>query len=148
MGVGADPSDREHQVGDNPLAADNDGDPHLRSSRHILGYELQAGDGYAGEVDDLIVDDQERQVRFLVARVDPGRWISRARHLVAAEWLQELDWESRKLAIDLSRGQIEDCPEFDPMEPANRECEQRLYDYYGRPRYQSSETEDELRIQQ
>jgi hypothetical protein len=37
--------------------------------------------------------------------------------------------------VDLTKEVIEKSPEFDPSAPVNREYEEVLYDYYGRPKY-------------
>jgi hypothetical protein len=37
--------------------------------------------------------------------------------------------------IYLTRGQIDDSPEFDVSGPLSREYEERLYDFYGRAKY-------------
>lgn len=139
MGVGADPSSPENEASPTTLAKEPDGDPHLRSCKHILRYELTAEDGQIGDIEDLIVDDREWQIRYLVARVDSVKWITRAHFLIAPDWIRELDWKTRHLSVDLTRDQIESCPEFEPTEPINRRLEERLYDYYGRPRYWDDE---------
>jgi stress response protein YsnF len=35
----------------------------------------------------------------------------------------------------MTRDQIKNSPEFDPAAPVNRAYEERLFDYYGRPKY-------------
>jgi len=37
--------------------------------------------------------------------------------------------------MDHSREEIKNSPEFDPAAPVNREYEEVLHDYYGRPKY-------------
>jgi hypothetical protein len=44
-------------------------------------------------------------------------------------------WEGGIVRLALSRQQIEESPAYDPHTPVNREYEERLYDFYGRPRY-------------
>jgi len=135
MGIGADLAHMNRKASGNPLAKQPTGDPHLRSMQHIVGYDLVANDGEIGEIADLILDDTDWRIRYLVATVDSSRWIDRAQFLIAPDWIHEIDWESRRITVDLSRDEIEDCPEFDSTAPINRRQEERLYDYYGRPRY-------------
>jgi hypothetical protein len=47
------------------------------------------------------------------------------------------DYPNRSIAVRLTRKLIEDNPEYDPDAPVNRQYEEVLYDYYGRPRYWS-----------
>jgi len=37
--------------------------------------------------------------------------------------------------VNLTKEQIENSPVYDPSAPVNRDYEERLYDYYGRPKY-------------
>jgi hypothetical protein len=57
-----------------PEAAEPEGDPHLRSSADVIGYAVAGTDEEVGHVDDLIVEDEGWQVRYLV--VDTRRWLS------------------------------------------------------------------------
>ena len=112
-------------------------DPHLRSSKEVLGYRIQAKDGQVGSVEDLIVDDESWSIRYMV--VDTGAaslsWLPGKKVLVAPAWIEAVTWEEKKVHVDLSRGTIHDSPGFDPSAPINREYEVRLYDYHGQPKY-------------
>lgn len=110
-------------------------DSHLRSTRAVIGYHIQARDEEAGHIEDFIVDDQAWYIRYLV--IDTGHWLPGRKVLVAPAWAEQINWALRKVYMDLSRETIESSPEFDPSMPVNREYEVRLYDYYGRPTYWS-----------
>jgi hypothetical protein len=111
------------------------GDPHLRSTREVIGYRIQATDGEMGHVDDFIVEDDIWILRYLV--VGTGNWLPGKRVLVSPGWSKEVTWAGRRVSLDLSKDAVQDSPEFDPSVPVNREYEVRLYDYYGRPHYWS-----------
>lgn len=108
-------------------------DPHLRSSREVIGYHIEARDGEIGHVEDLIVNVEDWLIRYLV--VDTRNWLPGRKVLVSPTWAEEISWRERKVRVDLSRETIENSPEFNPAEPVNRSYEVRLYDYYGRPKY-------------
>lgn len=108
-------------------------DPHLRSSREVIGYHIEARDGEIGHVEDLIVNDDDWLIQYLV--VDTRNWLPGRKVLVSPTWAEEISWLERKVRVDLSKDTIENSPEFDPTEPVNRSYEERLYDYYGRPKY-------------
>jgi hypothetical protein len=55
--------------------------------------------------------------------------------LIPPDWIERVSWEKSKVQIDLPRHLIENCPEYDPAAPVNRQYEEQLYDYYGRPKY-------------
>jgi hypothetical protein len=112
---------------------EQESDPHLRSTREVIGYHIQARDGVIGHVDDLIVEDETWFIRYLV--IDTRNWLPGRKVLVAPAWAEEIDWVERMVQLDLSRETVQNSPEFDPSMPVNREYEVRLYDYYGRPKY-------------
>jgi uncharacterized protein YrrD len=112
---------------------EQESDPHLRSTREVTGYHIQARDGEIGHVDDLIVEDESWFIRYLV--IDTRNWLPGRKVLVAPAWAEQVNWVERMVYLDLSRETVEKSPEFDPSMPVNREYEVRLYDYYGRPKY-------------
>jgi len=109
------------------------GDPHLQSVREVSGYHIYARDGEMGHVDDFIVEDESWTVRYLV--IDTGNWLPGRRVLLVPSWVQKVDWSERMVYVDLQKDTIRESPLFDPSVPINRDYEQRLYDYYGRPAY-------------
>jgi hypothetical protein len=109
------------------------GDPHLRSTREVIGYHIQARDGQVGHVEDFIADDEYWYIRYMV--VDTRNWLPGKKVLVAPAWVEEVNWAEHKVFVDLLRETVKHCPEYDPSAPVNREYEVRLYDYYGRPKY-------------
>lgn len=111
------------------------GDPHLQSSRDVIGYYIQARDGQIGHVEDFIVDTEAWAIRYMV--VDTVNWWPGKKVLVAVTWIEAVDWAESLVHVDLSRDQVKGSPEFDATAPVNRAYESRLYDYYGRPTYWS-----------
>lgn len=109
------------------------GDSHLRSVRHVKGYRVSALDGKIGHIDDFIVDDETWILRYVV--VDTGNWLPGTKVLVSPWWLKDINWAEHKVDTDLRRDDIKKGPQFDPASPVNREYEERLYDFYGRPKY-------------
>lgn len=107
--------------------------PDLWGAEDLTGYDVKARDGDVGYVEDLIFDDNAWLIRYLV--VDVGSWLSDRRVLMAREWTGEIDWDSGSVQLGLTKGQIEQAPEFAPEAPVNRQYEHRLYDFYGQPKY-------------
>lgn len=110
-----------------------DEDRILRSASEVSGYHIQAADGEIGHVDDYIFDDETWTIRYLV--VDTRNWLPGRKVLLAPGWLDAIHWAESDVTTSLSREAVQNAPEFDPSVPVNREYEQRLYDYYGRPVY-------------
>jgi hypothetical protein len=109
------------------------GDPHLRSTREVIGYHIRATDGKIGHVEDFIADDESWTIHYMV--VDTQTWLRGKRVLIAPAWVSKVDWVEKSVYVNLRKESVKDSPEFDPTKPINREYEVRLYDYYGRPRY-------------
>ncbi len=110
-----------------------EGDPHLRSVREVLGYAIQAADGEIGHVEDFILDDETWTVRYLV--VDTRNWWPGKKVLVSPEWIDYVSWADSKVHVNLTRHEIRDAPEYDPARPIERADESRLYEHYQRPKY-------------
>lgn len=109
------------------------GDAHLRASKEVIGYHIEARDDTIGHVEDFVTDDESWQIRYLV--VDTSNWWFGKKVLVAPDWVESVNWSDRTVSVDLTKEQIEHGPEWDPTTPINREYEARLYDAYGRPAY-------------
>lgn len=111
-----------------------EGNPNLRSSREVHGYNIEATDGTLGEVADFIVDDESWAVRYMV--VDTRRWLPGKKVLVAPQWIRRVAWEDALVEVDLTKNKIKDAPEYDPSKTEiTRDYEDQLHSYYGKPRY-------------
>jgi hypothetical protein len=112
---------------------DGQPDPHLRSADEVKGYKIDATDEEFGHVADFIADTNTWHIRYIV--IDTLNWIPGGEVLIAPQWTERVDWEERELHVAMSREKIENCPDYDPHAPVEREYEEVLYDYYGRPVY-------------
>jgi sporulation protein YlmC with PRC-barrel domain len=111
------------------------GDAHLRSAKEVVGYDIQGSDGAIGSVVDFVVDDETWRIQYLV--IDTNHWWFGKRVLIAPGWASRISWAERKVYVDLSRQAIKNSPAWHPDAAINREYEERLYDFYGRPVYWS-----------
>ncbi len=109
------------------------GDIHLRSARELRGYRVQGSDAAVGEVDDFVVDDESWEIRYLA--IDTGHWWFGKKVLIAPPWATHISWQDHEVSVAMSRQSVKDSPEWNAAAPINREYEERLYDYYGRPVY-------------
>lgn len=123
----------DSQAAEDPIP---DADPEncfLRSVNELMGYHIEAVDGDIGHIEEFIVDDESWTVRYMV--IDTRNWLPGRKVLIPPTWIESADWLERTVAVDLTRGQVERSPEYDPSAPVNREYESKLYDFYGRPHY-------------
>jgi hypothetical protein len=105
----------------------------LREVKQLHGAVLHASDGEIGEVEEVLFDDAQWTVRYLV--VDTGGWLTGRKVLIPPIALGELDWDRRLLNVNLTRDQVEQSPAAETDKPVSRQWEADYYDYYLWPRY-------------
>lgn len=115
-------------------AEEEQGASHLRSATEVIGYSVQATNGAVGKVKDLLLDDENWQLFYLV--IDTDKQLGSDKQvLIALEWIKSINVATKAVSLDLTRHAIQDSPPFDPQAPVNRQYEEVLYDYHGRPKY-------------
>ncbi len=85
--------------------------PHLRSTREVTGYHIDAADGAIGHVEDFIVDDQTWRINSIV--IDTRNWLPGKKVLIAPGWIDRVRWPERKVYVARQRQTIAHSPEFD-----------------------------------
>ena len=109
-------------------------DVHLRSSAHVIGYDIQATDESIGHVQDFIFDDQNWAIRYLV--VDTRNWWPGGRKvLIGMHWADRIDWATQKVHVRLTREQVMSSPLFEDVSSIHRDYELRLHQNYQREGY-------------
>lgn len=109
--------------------------PHLRSAVEVINYHIEARDGEIGHVEDLLVDDQEWTIRYLV--IDTRNWWPGKKVLISVADARKIGWEEHKLYLDRTQEEIRRSPAFDPSRPVTRDYETSLHDHYNWPKYWS-----------
>lgn len=114
------------------------GDSHLRGSKEVIGYHLQATDGELGHVEDFLVEDDSWAIRYIA--IDTSNWWFGKKVLVSPDWIREVSWSQKKVFVDLTRQSVKDAPEYDSAAHLDRQWEA---DYYAhlrrRPYWRASE---------
>ena len=108
-------------------------DPHLRSTKEVIGYYIEASDGNIGHVEDFLIDHENWAIRYVV--VDTVNWWPGKKVVMAPQWIKDVSWTESRVYVDLSRERIKNAPEYDPTAIVNRGYEDKLYDYYKSPKY-------------
>lgn len=109
------------------------GDPHLRSTKEVEGYGIEASDGGIGHVEDYIADTETWRIRYLI--IDTRNWWPGKQVLVSPEWIDRVSWTERRVFVDLTRAAVKESPPYEGSVNWNLEYTALLHDYYGRPRY-------------
>lgn len=81
--------------------SESEGDPNLRSANEILTYKVKTSDGDLGRMDDLVVEDANWFIRFLV--LSAGSWSEGQKLLVATRWVGSVSWANKEVFVPHSR---------------------------------------------
>lgn len=133
--VGSGPGTVPLQAHNSPLqAGGSDADASgLRSAEEVKGYYIHATDGDIGHVEEFVIDDESWAVQYIV--VDTKNWLPGRSVLISPHWIGSISWADATVRANMTREEIKGSPEYDPHSPVNRDYEERLHDYYGRPSY-------------
>lgn len=113
-------------------------DVHLRSSKAVMGYHIEAGDGRIGHVCGFIFDDVAWAIRYLI--VDTKNWWPGSKQvLLATQWIEQIDWVGSTVSTRLTCEAIKGSPTYDGDSPLDRSYEASLYKHYGKDGYWSND---------
>ncbi|WP_347552323.1 PRC-barrel domain-containing protein [Pseudalkalibacillus hwajinpoensis] len=113
--------------------SDNEEESHLRSTKEVSGYHIQAIDGEIGHVEDFIFDEETWKLRYFV--VDTKNWLPGKQVLVSTHWISDIHWQDRTVHVDIPQEAIRNSPEFRLNEPISRRFEENLHLHYGKRGY-------------
>lgn len=108
-------------------------DAHLRSTKNVSGYNIQAQDGEIGHVEDFIVDDETWAIRYMI--IDTKNWWPGKKVLVSPHWIERVSWEESKVFVNLSQEAIKQSPIFNEESLISRNYEIDLHRHYNHKGY-------------
>ena len=80
----------------------------LQGVKKVIGYHVQATDGRAGKVRDIIINDTKWVIRYLI--VDAGHWIIPKLVLISPEWVDRISCEEKRVLLGLDRRGVRGSP--------------------------------------
>jgi len=80
-------------------------DLHLRSTKEVTGYEIQASDGTIGVVKSFMVDGKSWAIGDLV--VEAGHWYSGKEVLIAPSKIRRVSYDESKVFVNLTKSDIQ-----------------------------------------
>ncbi len=108
---------------------EKDLDTSLRSFAEVQGYSIKTSDGNVGHVEDLMLDDEDWQIVYII--VDTSKWVPWSKKVILAiDWLKDISFVDREVMIGLPKEIIKDAREFDSSRPIDIDAEMVLYDFY------------------
>jgi len=105
-------------------------DSHLRSTKEVTGYFIEATDGEIGHVENFMVDLHTWTIQYL--EVNTRNWWPGKKVLISPRWIERVSWVDANVYVNLSRDAIKNGPEYMDSMPVTREYEHRLWDHYKR----------------
>ena len=105
----------------------------LKSATSMKGFTIKATDGEIGKVAQLLFDDENWAIRYLV--VNTGSWLDQRPVLISPIFLGHADWASERLEVRLTKDRIANSPAIDTHKPVSRQHEADHLSYYGYPSY-------------
>ena len=103
----------------------------LRSSTEVIGYDTRALDGLVGHIDDLLIDEENWTIRYLM--INTRNWLPGDHVLVATAWVDQFSWEEGRVFVKLTKEAIKHCPLFDETS-ITPQSEADLYRHHGHTR--------------
>jgi sporulation protein YlmC with PRC-barrel domain len=116
--------------GEIPAVA-NECDLNLRSVETINHYHIVGPDGAIGKVEDLLIDDPNWGIPYLV--VDTGNWWPGKQVLISRHALKEISWAEREIRADITHAQVKASPPWSAIGDVDKDYEQDLHDHYDWP---------------
>lgn len=114
---------------------ENSEDNHLRSTREVTNYYIEARDGGIGHVEEFLIDDVSWTIQYIV--VDTRNWWPGKKVLVSPRWINDVSWPESAVHVDLTRESIKTSPEYNESAPISRDYEKRLWEHYRRTEHGS-----------
>ncbi len=107
----------------------------LIKAKELKGYKLESLSGEIGEVQEFYFDDKHWTIRYLVAAT--GDWMTGRQVLISPYALVSVMKETKHIAINLTKSQIEESPSLESDKPVSKQFEESYHGYYGWPVYWS-----------
>jgi hypothetical protein len=110
-----------------------DGGDRLHSVVELKGYTVHALDGDIGHVENVLADDSNWEIRYLIIATRnwwPGKIVQLAPYAVKG-----IDWFGQRINMNVSREQVRSAPAWDPLALADEAREEELHRHFGWPGY-------------
>ncbi|MEI4264177.1 PRC-barrel domain-containing protein [Roseovarius sp. D0-M9] len=101
----------------------------MQRSSDITGCQIHAADGAIGTIEDLLFDDRQHVLRWVV--VDTGTWLPGRQVLLPPSAFKTADKSAREYHTDLSRDQIKEAPGVETDKPVSHQLEADIFRYYS-----------------
>jgi hypothetical protein len=105
-----------------------DDDPHLRSGKAVMKYDIEAIDGGIGHVQGLLIDEDTWAIRYLI--VNTSNWWLGHQVLIAPQWIKNVSWPDHAVLVNVTRQAVKDAPPYQSAVTLDRVEEIGLHKHY------------------
>jgi hypothetical protein len=106
-----------------------DGGDHLHSVAEFKDYYVHAVDGDIGHVENLLADDANWDIRYLVIATRnwwPGKVVQLSPYAV-----KDIDWFGEHINMNVTRDQVRSAPAWDPLAMTDEISEDEFHRHFG-----------------
>ena len=104
-------------------------DPNLRSINAVEGYYIKATDGDIGHVEDMLVEESDWSIHYLV--IDTKNWWPGKKVLISPRSAHDINWANKTVSLNVTRDKVKNSPEYDESTIVDRAYEDRFGTYYN-----------------
>lgn len=106
-------------------------DPNLGSVADVIGFTVHASDGDLGAVENVLADDANWDIRYLV--VSTRHWLPGKEVLLAPYAIADIDGGGRRVSLNIPREKVLSAPAWDPVAMADEIQFEQLHRHFGWP---------------
>ncbi|MBT1451767.1 PRC-barrel domain containing protein [Glaciecola sp. XM2] len=100
------------------------------SLNKLLKYDIDATDGDIGYLKDVLFDDQQWIVRYII--IDTKRWMPLSQKvLISPIAVRGFDIQDETLSLSLTKQHILDSPPIEAHKPVSEQFEKAYFDFFG-----------------
>jgi PRC-barrel domain len=105
----------------------------IEKAKSLLDYKLSSMNEEIGRIKEFCFDDRHWAIRYLVA--DTGPWLPERQVLISPYALEAVSRERRRIALGVTKRQIEDAPWLAPDQPVSPQFEEAYHAFHEWPVY-------------
>jgi len=108
----------------------------LHSAVSVQGMSVHASDGDIGHVENLLADDSNWEIRYLL--IATRNWWPGKVARLSPYAVKDIDWYGARINMNVTREQVKAAPAWDPLALFDAASEEALHRHFGWPGYAGS----------
>lgn len=116
----------------------------LRKLSSLKGFKVEGKGEELGKIEDFYFDEDYFTLRYLL--IDTGSWLKDEKTLISTDALEEIDYQSKKLKVNLNTETLKEGPSLEKNKPISQIMEEKLTEHFNWPVYWIAPTSNISRI--